>query len=105
MWSCFSGSDVAKFESELLAWLGTISAGEIVEKEQLEREIDVVIAEKKTVTSMLGSDQFTSLKKNLKQKKQIITAPARVEHHPDDPHLGHAQHKRQGSEGHAGILL
>ena len=78
MWSCFSGSDVAKFESELLAWLGTISAGEIVEKEQLEREIDVVIDEKKTVTSMLGSDQFTSLEKNLKQKKPIITKNAIV---------------------------
>ena len=32
-------------------------------------------------------------------------APARVEHHQDDPQLGHAQHKRQGSEGHAGIHI
>ena len=33
-------------------------------------------------------------------------APARVEHHPaDDPQLGHDQHEREGSEGHAGIHI
>ena len=32
-------------------------------------------------------------------------APARVEHHQDNPQLGHAQHEREGSEGHAGIHI
>ena len=39
-------------------------------------------------------------------EKEEGVAPARVEHHPaDDPQLGHAQHERERSEGHAGIHI
>ena len=70
MWSFFCGSDVATFENDLLAWLGTISAGDSVDKEKLGVAIDTIIREKKRITPMLNVKQFAALKKNLTQKKQ-----------------------------------
>ena len=70
MWSLFCGSDVATFENDLLAWLGTISAGDSVDKEKLGVAIDTIIREKRRITPMLNVKQFAALKKNLNQKKQ-----------------------------------
>ena len=70
MWSFFCGSDVATFENDLLAWLGTISAGDSVDKEKLGVAIDTIIREKRRITPMLNVKQFAALKKNLTQKKQ-----------------------------------
>ena len=70
MWSFFCGSDVATFENDLLAWLGTISPEDNVDKEKLNEAIDTIIREKRKITPMLNVEQFAALKKNLKQKKQ-----------------------------------
>ena len=70
MWSFFCGSDVATFENDLLAWLGTISLGDSVDKEKLNEAIDTIMREKKRITPMLNVEQFMALKKNLTQKKQ-----------------------------------
>ena len=68
MWSVFCRSNVSKFESDLLAWLGTISSGDSVDKEQLAKHIDHVIREKRKITPLLTVEQFKNLKKNLIQK-------------------------------------
>ena len=62
------------FESDLLTWLETIEPESVtISTDKLEKEIENIIREKRTITSFLGAKQLKNFKSKFKQKKQTMT--------------------------------
>ena len=62
------------FENDILTWLETKEpGGDTLPTDKLEKEIENVISEKRTITPLLGAEQLIFFKSKLKQKKQTMT--------------------------------